>query len=309
MMIKLYVLQILVVWFTIGFVIVNNYEFCKHFVVRLFGIKDYHVPVIYNDNLSKRLCKQHRTVLYGVFSMVGHTEKRDVLRNQRRCKFNNNNHSTVFVVGRPSSLAEYEALTVESMLHQDIFVLSCKENMNEGKSFTFFKEALLEMPCYDFYAKVDDDTAFRPRRISDTLQTLPVDSKIFFGRSFKNTDKHGFNYLLKLSRFQFRDMSWISFYDYYNTGMLYVLSKPAVRSWVNLRPLELYGDEDTRTSYYMVQINATFINASTSFMDDDGKLCPSLDFIKGTDKQKLAVHPCKTESILKNAYRIICSND
>ena len=73
-------------------------------------------------------------------------------------------------------------------MYGDIFTLSCKENMNEGKSYTYFKEALQQLPCFDFYAKVDDDAVFSPTKLSAVLRSMPNDTELIIGRRLSMED-------------------------------------------------------------------------------------------------------------------------
>lgn len=252
-------------------------------------------------------CGTRREVLYGIFSTPGRAQTWAVVRRQAQCDLNNHIHSTVFVVGAPQSEGDREIVAREANAHGDVFVLSCEENMNEGKSYTYFKEALERFPCFNFYAKVDDDTAFAPSRLSARISAVPNEGPLFIGRSSEILDNFFQRYIVK-AILTLRDMSWMHNLENYTAGMLYVLNAQAVREWVALNPTQLYGDEDFRTTYYMQQIGSRVVNLDTAFHDYiKYQTFPHqshwrLDITHGS----LAVHKCKSQRDLADAFASIC---
>ncbi|KAE8668644.1 peptidyl-prolyl cis-trans isomerase FKBP17-1 [Hibiscus syriacus] len=71
-------------------------------------------------------------------------------------------------------------VALEIMRYDDIIILNCKENMNKGKTYTFFS-SLPEMfnssdrpyPPYHYVMKGDDDTYFRLENLVESLRPLP----------------------------------------------------------------------------------------------------------------------------------------
>lgn len=267
-----------------------------------------------NTALSSRLCpvgsrkSVRKSVLYGVFSTAGKVLFRNATRQQVQCGFNSNGHSTVFVVGAPRTESEHETMRAEAAVHGDIFTLSCKENMNEGKSYTYFKEALQQLPCFDFYAKVDDDTAFAPARLAATLRSMPNDTALIIGRIAESDP----DWLLSLKYiyYGFRDMSW-ALRQNYIAGLLYVLNTQAIKQWIALNPLstQSYGDEDQRTSYYMGLIGAKVIDLDTAIHDyKSATIYHQWNTWKADiTNTSLAVHKCKTIQLLSDAFASLCA--
>ncbi|XP_071694055.1 beta-1,3-galactosyltransferase pvg3-like [Rutidosis leptorrhynchoides] len=79
-------------------------------------------------------------------------------------------------------------IALEIMLHNDIIVLNCQENMDKGKTYTYFS-SLPDMlkdefdsvnPPYHYVIKGDDDTYFRLPKLVDTLRPLPRED-LYFG--------------------------------------------------------------------------------------------------------------------------------
>ena len=261
-----------------------------------------------NNNMATRLCARRKDVLYGIFSTVGRVEQRNAARLQTQCNMNNNVHNTVFVIGFPRTGSEYNILNMESKRYGDVFILTCAENMNEGKTYTYFKEALEQFPCFNFYAKVDDDTAFAPAKLSAKLHSMPHETALIIGRLQSIDD----TWLLSLKwiYYGFRDLSW-ALRQNYTAGMLYVLNTQATKQWIELNPLstQLYGDEDVRTSYYMDLIGAKVINMDIAFHDyKSATIYNQLTTWKSEiTNTSLAVHKCKTPQLLSDAFASICA--
>ncbi|KAE9462439.1 hypothetical protein C3L33_05644, partial [Rhododendron williamsianum] len=73
------------------------------------------------------------------------------------------------------------------MRYNDIMILNCKENMNKGKTYTYFS-SLPEMlneenkpyPPYHYVLKSDDDTYFRLENLVESLRVLPRED-LYYG--------------------------------------------------------------------------------------------------------------------------------
>lgn len=262
----------------------------------------------HNKILTTRLCARHGDVLYGIFSTVDKMQMRNIVRQQVQCNLNSIQHHTIFVIGKPRTQKEYDTMHEEQRLHGDIFILSCEENMNEGKTYTYFKEALQMFPCFDFYAKVDDDTAFAPDKLSAKIRSVPNDTPLIIGRTLSSDDLWLLS--LKWIYYGFRDLSW-TMRKNYTAGLLYVLNTQAIKQWIQLNPLstQLYGDEDVRTSYYMDLIGAKVINLDIAIHDYMGaNIYNQLTTWKAEiTNTSLAVHKCKTPQLLSNAFASICA--
>ncbi|WVZ09474.1 hypothetical protein V8G54_014004 [Vigna mungo] len=80
-------------------------------------------------------------------------------------------------------------VAMEIMLHNDIIILNCTENMNRGKTSTFFR-SLPEMfndtsgvgpyPPYHYVMKADDDTYVRINSLVRSLRPLPRED-LYYG--------------------------------------------------------------------------------------------------------------------------------
>lgn len=264
-----------------------------------------------NSALASKLCHKEMGVLYGIFSMAYKEEARGVIRQKSQCDFNNEIHKTIFVVGKPRNQRDYEIIMRESKLYRDIFILTCTENMNMGKTYTYFKEASEKFPCFKFYAKVDDDTAFLPNKISATIMSLPNNGAMYYARISKLRDSF-ITWIGKFITGTFHNVIHLSTLEEYSAGLLYVLNKQAIVEWVayNPRPIELFGDEDLITSYYMRHLGARGFNFNNTFHDYyiyKPNLFPDDHWRLNITSDTRAVHQCKTPKDLSDALTLLCS--
>lgn len=263
-----------------------------------------------NEALAAKLCvvDRHVVVLYGVFSIAEKVLFRNATRQQVQCHLNSNVHNTVFVVGAPRTEKEHTILNREAAMYGDIFILSCKENMNEGKTYTYFKEALEQFPCFDFYAKVDDDTAFVPDKLSSVVQSVSRSTPVIIGRyeEFDSIDQPFFYILLYLAH-GLLDMSWTSHIRNFTQGQLYILNTASITRWINLNPTQLYGHEDMRTTYFMEIIGAQVINMHTVFHDHPAAKQNQLT--GPITNASLAVHQCKKIEVLSDTFASLCQRE
>ncbi|PQM37663.1 hydroxyproline O-galactosyltransferase GALT3 [Prunus yedoensis var. nudiflora] len=78
-------------------------------------------------------------------------------------------------------------VALEIMRYDDIIILNCQENMNKGKTYTYFS-SLPEMfndtegpnPPYHYVMKTDDDAYFRLQSLVDSLKPLPRED-LYYG--------------------------------------------------------------------------------------------------------------------------------
>lgn len=62
---------------------------------------------------------------------------------------------------------------LEIMRYNDIIILDCEENMNNGKTYTYFSSLPAMGLRYDYVMKVDDDIYFRYDKLAESLKPLP----------------------------------------------------------------------------------------------------------------------------------------
>ena len=68
-------------------------------------------------------------------------------------------------------------VAMEIMLYDDIIILDCAENMDNGKTYTYFSSLPKILDGggrpYDYVMKADDDTYFRLQLLAESLRKLP----------------------------------------------------------------------------------------------------------------------------------------
>ncbi|CAA0837311.1 Galactosyltransferase family protein [Striga hermonthica] len=79
-------------------------------------------------------------------------------------------------------------VTLEIMRYDDIIILNCKENMNKGKTYTYFSslpdmflnDTSVPYPPYHYVMKGDDDAYFRLQNLVDSLRSMPRED-LYYG--------------------------------------------------------------------------------------------------------------------------------
>ncbi|XP_030535615.2 beta-1,3-galactosyltransferase 6 [Rhodamnia argentea] len=82
---------------------------------------------------------------------------------------------------------QHVLVALEIMRYDDIIIMNCTENMNNGKTYTYFS-SLPEMlkgadrphPPYHYVMKADDDTFFRLEKLVASLRPLPRED-LYYG--------------------------------------------------------------------------------------------------------------------------------
>lgn len=101
------------------------------------------------------------TIFIGILTIAETFPKRSLIRMTYLLK-RPKNFDVKFVICKPVSKAQFELLALEANMYKDILILDCEENMNSGKTFSFFKTAAeinnKRRKKYDFVMKADDDS-------------------------------------------------------------------------------------------------------------------------------------------------------
>jgi hypothetical protein len=102
-------------------------------------------------------------VFIGVFTTAAKAERRDLLRKSEKPIAGMVDGSRVefkFIVGMSQNETERAMVQEETELYDDIVQLEMKENMNEGKTYAFYRYlATRQEPTPQFAFKVDDDVS------------------------------------------------------------------------------------------------------------------------------------------------------
>jgi hypothetical protein len=123
-------------------------------------------------------------LLIGVLTLPGLHERRNLIR-------------TVYALQQPSLTAvvdvrfffclvaseeERVLVALEAMRYGDVVELNCTENMDNGKTYSYFSSvpALFGGAAYDFVMKTDDDTFFRLPQLAESLGRAPRED-LYYG--------------------------------------------------------------------------------------------------------------------------------
>ncbi|KAL3679790.1 hypothetical protein R1sor_022746 [Riccia sorocarpa] len=161
------------------------------------------------------------SILIGILTTAKKTERRQLLRTAYRVQSTQLADVEVkFVMGKLEDEEDKVLVSMESLVYGDILELECAENMNHGKTFTFFS-TVSEMArigrarSYSYVMKTDDDSYVRVDNLAKRLLSL------------SRTDLY-YGYILPCEN---HDP-----YAWYMAGMGYLISWDLV-DWIRESPL------------------------------------------------------------------------
>ena len=256
-------------------------------------------------------CSRERGVFYGIFTTVHRRAQRDVFRRHVFCEGGVDNYTVRFIIGRPSNRNELNLLAEESDRYGDIDILGCQENMNRGKTYSYFRHVYTYHPCYSFYAKVDDDTAFLPGKMTSYLLSRQSVGPVYLGRKLQRAPWHYLESFRAWFKNDFGGMMWYFNLNHYHAGMFYAMNDKAVTGLIALNVSHVLGDEDVRTGHWMDLVGSEVVDVSTLFHDHPDTCGPeriSLNdsWCPNITRRSLAVHQCKSLGRLVDGLTQMC---
>lgn len=113
-------------------------------------------------------------IFLGIFSTESRISRRNLLRTSYLQVRPRDHMDVFFILGKPSNETAYQALQKENNTYGDILTLDCPENMNEGKSFDFFRRIyqLHSGSPYTIVFKGDDDAIYHLFNLAARLEPL-----------------------------------------------------------------------------------------------------------------------------------------
>jgi hypothetical protein len=78
-----------------------------------------------------------------------------------------------FVICHQESSGFDPFIWAEMQQHQDLYLIDCVENMNEGKSFEYFRTVRRDFPDFSYYSKADTDTYILFHNVARALDDSP----------------------------------------------------------------------------------------------------------------------------------------
>ncbi|XP_042404890.1 beta-1,3-galactosyltransferase pvg3-like [Zingiber officinale] len=150
-------------------------------------LKDFHtISFELVDTISFVPLLPNVHVLLSVITVPNAYERRSIVRNAYLLQHSNINEGNSvdvrFVFCNLSTEEERVLVAMEIMVFNDIIILNCTENMNEGKMYTYFSSlpSMFGKGKYDYVVKTDDDTYFRLDNLIQTLIKAPKE-EVYLG--------------------------------------------------------------------------------------------------------------------------------
>ncbi|KAJ4792706.1 Hexosyltransferase [Rhynchospora pubera] len=137
----------------------------------------------YADFTERVKVKPDIRLLIGVLTLPGNYERRNLVRLAYGFQPEHSGHVDVkFVFCNVTKEEDIVLVALEIMKYDDIIILDCAENMDGGKTYTYFSSLpkIFDDEPYDYVMKTDDDTYLRLNNLVDTLKRLPRES-LYFG--------------------------------------------------------------------------------------------------------------------------------
>jgi len=198
-------------------------------------------PELYNAPLPQtHACEDSASfgpmLFVGVFSVAGEYRQRAVVRALQTCPSPPSEKVVMkFILGRNPDANLQRRAELEQEMYGDLVFLDCVENMNDGKTYEYFKW-VARLPVGErprFTLKSDSDTFLILPNVLHTLSSLSCSNLHYWGTSW--------------------GACLSTCYPYYHRGLAYGLSWPLV-AWLASAKLEQWQTvwmEDARTGSWL----------------------------------------------------------
>ncbi|KAK9715323.1 hypothetical protein RND81_06G157000 [Saponaria officinalis] len=130
-------------------------------------------------------------ILIGILTMPEKHQRRHdlrmIYRDQIQQQGSSNKIDIKFVFCNLTNEEQNVLVSLEIMSYNDIIILNCKENLNEGKTYTYFSSLPTmfnskndRYPPYHYVMKTDDDTYIRVDNLVTSIRPLPRED-LYYG--------------------------------------------------------------------------------------------------------------------------------
>ncbi|KAJ4770351.1 Hexosyltransferase [Rhynchospora pubera] len=145
---------------------------------------EFHLPTFFSscrtsipsdNNIIRSLTKPDLRILVGVLTTADGYERRQIIRlaySQQDGTYHDAEVDIRFVFCSLTKEEQSVIVALEIMQYNDIIILNCTENMNNGKTYTYFSSVptLFSDHPYDYVMKCDDDTYLRIGNLVESLR-------------------------------------------------------------------------------------------------------------------------------------------
>ena len=206
-----------------------------------------------NSAASNRL--KEKVILVAFFGTAMEYERRSIIRSVIANRYDPAQIDVVFAVGQSESAIENALVELEKRVYGDLFEVSMKENMDDGKTLRFIKDVYErqmngEIPQYRFVMKTDMDSFVHLENLIDRTLQFP-DEFLYAGRIQPGKTKEGLSFL-------------------YMIGLGYILSADLIDAIATSDYAEqnMVGPEDWMVGLWIRHIAET-LNIDVHFVGDN----------------------------------------
>jgi Galactosyltransferase len=140
-------------------------------------------------------------LLFGILTVPEKTERRHIIRMAYALQkpIHHVQIDVRFVFCKLKTDEQKVFIAMESLTYHDIIILNCTENMNEGKTYTYFSTVATmfqgKEQQYDYVMKAEDDAYFRFENLYEALRDKPREDT-YWGKGYPPLDQDNPPYLV-----------------------------------------------------------------------------------------------------------------
>ncbi|XP_078157485.1 beta-1,3-galactosyltransferase pvg3-like [Carex rostrata] len=134
-------------------------------------------------------------LLFSILTVPEKTERRHIIRMAyalQKPTIPNVQIDVRFVFCKLKTDEQKVFIAMEILTYNDIIIMNCTENMDEGKTYTYFSSVPKMFPDeerpYDFVMKADDDAYFRLDKLYEALRDKPREDT-YWGKGYPPLDQ------------------------------------------------------------------------------------------------------------------------
>ncbi|KAJ4770578.1 Hexosyltransferase [Rhynchospora pubera] len=141
--------------------------------------------ILTDNSVIQSMTKPGLRILVGVLTTADRYERRQLIRlayAQQHGTYNDAEVDVCFVFCNLSKEEQSVLVTLEILQYNDIIILNCTENMNNGKTYEYFSSVpkLFSDSTYNYVMKCDDDTYLRIGNLVESLRNKSRED-VFYG--------------------------------------------------------------------------------------------------------------------------------